>query len=397
MPILATLSECTGCSACANMCPHDAISIHTDKEGFLMPSIDNRKCVECKLCEKACPIVNNVNLKHSQCENAYAFWDNRTRTLSSSGGAFSAIATWIRERDGVVYGAAWQNEFQCVHIGCPADQDIAPLRGSKYLQSDIKNTFREVRIELNKGKYVLFTGTPCQIAGLRSFLLKPYDKLITVDIVCHGVPSNELFSNYINKLKREYPKYASSDGFEFRNRRGWGYSPAPTVQNCRLRPLTGISNLYMAAFEKAATFRESCYNCHFNGLSRVGDITIADFWGIGALGTPFKHDVSKGVSLLLLNSEVGKQIVNDLKDCFIEKRELSEAIKLNHNLVGSSVRPSDRETIIAAFNNPDISLNEINSKFSLIGTGWKHRVRDILISTGFFWIAKSIINKIRSI
>ncbi len=397
MPTLATSRTCTGCSACANMCPHDAIIIKPNELGFLMPCIDEAKCVECKLCEKACPIVNDVELKHSEVTEAYAFWDNKTRIKSSSGGAFSAIARWVRERDGIVFGASWQGGFECSHISCGVNDDLSVLRGSKYLQSDIRNTYAEARDLLKEGKYVLFTGTPCQIAGLRSFLIKPFERLITVDIVCHGVPSNRLFLNYINKLKNGYEEYVSADSFEFRNCRGWGIAPTPTKENCKLKPLTGIANLYMAAFDKAAIFRESCYDCHFNGLSRVGDITIADFWGIGASGIPFKHDVTKGVSLIIVNSKMGHKIIRDLNDCFIEKRELQEAVKLNHNLVKSSLKPQNREEIIAAFNNPNLSLEDINSRFNLVGAGLKSRLRNILISTGMFWTIKSIVNKIRSI
>lgn len=397
MPVLATHRKCTGCSACDNICPHDAIVMSPDKDGFIMPVINSDKCVECKLCEKACPIVNGHDLKNPEVKDAYAFWDNSVRTESSSGGAFSAIAEWIRGNNGVVFGAAWHEDFKCSHIGYEKSQPISRLRGSKYLQSDIRKTFVETRAKLREGKYVLFTGTPCQIAGLRSFLMKPYEKLITVDIVCHGVPSNILFLNYIKKLKNEYRRYATADGFEFRFLRGWGYAPAPKKGNCRMKPLKGISNLYMAAFDKGAIFRDSCYDCHFNGLSRVGDITIADFWGIGLFGKPFKHDVSKGVSLVLANSEKGKDIIKDLRNCFIEKRELKEAIKLNHNLIVSTNRPAYRDELIEAFNNPNLSLKEINKQFKLAGTGLKDRVKDLLISTGLFWVIKSIINKLRSI
>ena len=396
MPTLAKASACTGCSACDNICPHGAIAIKPDKSGFLMPSVDESKCVGCGLCEKSCPIVNDIELKHPEVKDAYAFWDNRTRTESSSGGAFSAIARWVLEHDGIVFGAAWQKDFNCCHVSCDNPEGLSALRGSKYLQSNIGETFAEARAALKQGKYVLFTDTPCQIAGLRSFLLKPYDKLVTVDIVCHGVPSNKLFQNYIDKLKKAYPRYAPADGFEFRNLRGWGYAPTAKVRKNFFKELTGIPNLYMAAFKKAATFRESCYDCRFNGLSRVGDMTIADFWGIGALGTPFRHDVSKGVSLMLVNSDKGREIFRDLKECFVEKRELKEAVKLNHNLAGSSPRPSDREGIIEAFNNPGMSLSEINSRFLLTETGLKRKIIDMLISTGLFWKAKSIVNKIRS-
>lgn len=397
MPILAKPQNCTGCAACGNICPHDAIMMTQDNDGFIMPVINPGKCVECKLCEKACPIVNGKYLKNPEVKEAYAFWDNNTRTESSSGGAFSAIADWIRKRDGVVFGAAWHDSFQCCHIGIEEGKDFAMLRGSKYLQSDVRKTFAEAREKLKEGKYVLFTGTPCQIAGLRSFLIKSYEKLITIDIVCHGVPSNILFSNYIKKLKSEYPQYSSADGFEFRNLRGWGIAPTPKKGNCRMKPLTGVANLYMAAFDKGAIFRESCYDCQFNGLSRVGDITIADFWGIGAFGKPFKHDVSKGVSLVLVNSKSGREILENLKNCFIEKRELQEAVKLNHNLVASTDKPPYRNELIKSFNNPEITLRDINTRFNLKGTGMKDNIKDLLISTGVFWIVKSIVNKLRSI
>lgn len=397
MPVLATKETCTGCSACANICPHDAICVSPDPSGFLMPEVNEKKCVECKLCEKACPIVNGVNLKHPEVTDVYAFWDNKTRTESSSGGAFSAIAGWVLDRGGVVFGAVWRNGFKCAHISCESWDKLPALRGSKYLQSDIEQTFVEARQALRNGRYVLFTGTPCQIAGLRSFLIKPYEKLVTVDIVCHGVPSNALFINYIDKLKSGYSKYASATGFEFRNRRGWGIAPYATGENCRLGTLVGVPNLYMSAFEKAAIFRESCYDCHFNGLARVGDITIADFWGIGASGKPFRHDVTKGVSLILINSDSGKAIVENLTDCFIEKRDLNEATKLNHNLVGSSKRPSYRNELIESFNNPELSLEKINNQYSLVSTGLKNRLRDTLIKTGLFWPIKSAINKIRSL
>lgn len=397
MPVLATPQTCTGCAACDNVCPHDAIAMSPDKDGFVMPVINSDKCVECKVCEKVCPIVNGKNLKNPKVKEAYAFWDNTTRIESSSGGAFSAIARWVRERDGAVFGASWHNDFKCWHVGCVANDSISPLRGSKYLQSDIRKTYVEARTILKEGKYVLFTGTPCQIAGLRSFLIKPYEKLITIDIVCHGVPSNTLFSNYIKKLRSGYSEYAPADGFEFRNLRGWGIAPAPKRGNCRMKPLTGIPNLYMVAFDKGAIFRNSCYDCHFNGLSRVGDITIADFWGIGALGIPFKHDVSKGVSLILANSETGKRIVTELQDCFIEKREIKEAVRLNRNLVASTDKPPYRDELIEAFNNPELSLYDINSRFNIVGTGLKDRMKNLLISTGMFWMVKSIINKLRCI
>lgn len=397
MPTLATQKDCTGCSACYNICPHDAITIISNTEGFLMPDIDYNKCVECRLCEKACPIVNQINLKYPEAEDAYAFWDNEARTKSSSGGAFSAIARWIIDKGGVVFGAAWTEDgFHCQHKMCTKEEELVHLRGSKYLQSDIKNTFSEAKEVLRNGRYVLFTGTPCQIAGLRSFLIKPYDRLITVDIVCHGVPSNDLFFNYIKKLIAEYPKYQNASGFHFRNLQGWGISPSLKISNKR-EVLTGIPNIYMGAFEKAAVFRESCYDCRFNGISRTGDITIADFWGIGLQGIPFHKDVTKGVSLVLINTEKGQDLFNALGNCFKMKRPLKEALKYNPNLIMSSSRPDYREDAITSFNDADVTLGEINNKFNFVGKGWRAIIRNTLIRTGIFWTIKSIINKYRSL
>lgn len=397
MPILATSETCTGCAACANICPHDAIDLRPDEDGFLMPRITSANCVECKLCEKACPIVNSLNLKNHQPDNAIAFWDNETRTESSSGGAFSAIARWIIERGGVVFGATWSDNFVCCHTACESMDELKRLRGSKYLQSDIKKTFIQTRNALKQERYVLFSGTPCQIAGLRSFLLKHYNKLVTIDIVCHGVPSNYLFLNYISKLKAEHKEYASATGFEFRNRRGWGYAPSIMTSKSKRQTLTGVRNLYMAAFDNASIFRQSCYDCRFNGLKRVGDITIADYWGIGLQGTPFRHDVTKGVSLILTNTNLGRKIIAELKECFIEHRPLNESIKYNHNLVNSSTETLSRKDIIAAFNSPDMTLEEINRRYKLVGTGIMATIRNILINTGLFWPLKSIVNKIRSL
>ncbi len=401
MPTLATKHTCTGCSACRNICPHSAISINPDRDGFLMPVVNSDLCVECKLCEKACPIVNGVDIKYPEVKQAFAFWDNKTRTKSSSGGAFSAIARNVIEKGGVVFGAAWKDGFKCVHIKCETIDGLEAIRGSKYLQSDIGLTFSEVRSALKEDRYVLFTGTPCQIAGLRSFLLKPYEKLITVDIVCHGVPSNQLFCNYIEKLKAEFPEFANANGFEFRIRHGWGIAPSVTGVNCQKTTLSGVRDLYMSAFLKSGIFRKSCYDCRFNGLSRVSDISIADFWGLGLQGIPFRHDVSKGVSLVLVNTEKGSKIMACLDDCFMEERPLQEAISPNRNIVYSSILPPNRDQIIEAFNDPANTLTAINARFRIVDTSISGRLikvlrmwlRSVLIKTGIFWRIKSIINK----
>ncbi len=201
MPTLATIDSCTGCGACYNICPHSAIAMKPDSKGFIVPFVESYKCVECKLCEKACPIVNGKKeeLKNNNPIRVLALWSKTDRTKSSSGGAFSEIAKHVLTQKGLVYGASWTDNFHCHHIGIDSVNELEALRGSKYLQSSIGDSYKIIRHELRSGRIVLFTGTPCQVVGLKSYLMKPYDNLICVDLVCHGVPSNYLFCNYIDK------------------------------------------------------------------------------------------------------------------------------------------------------------------------------------------------------
>lgn len=395
MPSLATTKACTGCSACENICPHKAIFMEDGAEGFLFPNIDLDKCVECKLCEKACPIVNGkkYDICNPETTECYALWSNIDRTYSSSGGAFSAIARYVISQGGIVFGASWINGFECEHIAIEREDDLYLLRGSKYLQSKINSTFKEIKSVLKTGRRVLFTGTPCQVGGLKSYLGKEYDDLISVDIVCHGVPSNKLFKSYISKLKREFPRYKKASGFGFRNQKAWGCSPHFTSKMTK-QSLVGVKNAYMYAFDKALIFRNSCYECQFNGLKRVGDITIADFWGIGQTGIPFKHNVSQGVSLVLVNNDLGRYVMSQLKDVFKEKREISEAIKRNGNIINSSPYSSIRGDVINAFLSDGMTLSQICKDYSLIQYTPKAIIERLLSRLNLFFPLKRIYNKL---
>lgn len=398
MPTLANINECTGCSACINACAKGAIRMEADKEGFLQPKIDTSLCVDCGLCEKSCPIVNKVENKNAESPRTYALWHKEDRTKSSSGGAFSAFARKVLAEGGVVYGAAY-NPFPVVrHIAVERVEDLEKLRGSKYLQSEMGDCYKQVKKNLIDGRKVLFTGTPCQVAGLKSYLRKPYENLMLLDIACHGTPSNKVFKAYLEKLKNRLglaEKDLEDMNYEFRRRDGWGKTPSISPDRSSCRMLYGVNNLYMKAFDKAALFRKSCYNCPFARIPRVGDCTIADFWGIGCYGDKFAHDVSKGVSLVLVNNTHGEKALSFVDGCFIEERHLDEALHLNHNVVGPSKLHPQRDAIIEAFIDPEQTLDVIDKKYKVVPHTLKSMVSEFASRTGLYDTLKKIYNKIR--
>lgn len=386
---LATRDKCTGCAACHNACGKNAICMKADAEGFLFPVIDEAKCVECHLCEKSCPVLTVESPKNTAEPKAFALWSLKDRTVSSSGGAFSAFARLILEKDGIVFGAAFDKNLKCKHIGVTDITSLNALQGSKYVQSNIGNAFKQVRESLREEKYVLFCGTPCQIAGLKAYLRKDYDKLLTLDLACHGVPSQAVFDAYISKLSTRFAGFSHIDGFEFRQRDRWGKSPSVSLDG-KFRLIFGTDNLYMEAFDKSMTFRKSCYTCQFAELPRVGDCSIADFWGIGRHGKSFKHDTKQGVSLVLVNNEKGARYLKDLKDVFIEVRSLDEALIENHNLLHPSKQHARRDALIKSFLNDGDSLSDIDAEFHIVNRNIKSIIKEYATKWHMFDFAKSI-------
>lgn len=395
MPILANVEICTGCMACMNACAKSAIKFTADKEGFLLPMVDADRCVECHLCEKSCPEINQSFKQHEGSPDVYAGWNKTDRRVSSSGGAFSSIARWVLQKGGVVYGSNLDDHLVCKHIGVDSIDGLSKLRGSKYLQSAVGMTYKEAKKHLDAREYVLYTGTPCQISGLKNYLGKEYPTLITIDLICHGVPSNALFKSYVNKLQNRLGE-AEFEGivkYEFRRRDGWGFAPSvsTTMSNCKR--LYGLDALYMSAFDKAAIFRKSCYQCHYTKVQRTGDFSIGDFWGIGHQGIPFKYDTTKGVSLLLVNSDKGRNIMKQLgEDDFYVERTIEEASKRNHNLTKVSCHHENRDAIVSAFMDESISLDQIEQKFHLIDRSFKKRLSGICSRLGLYDLFKKIHN-----
>lgn len=344
-PVLADHTHCTGCGACAAVCPKDAITMQRDREGFAYPLIDEDLCVRCGRCESVCPILCPMEKKPMPA--VYAVW-NRDETIrkdSTSGGAFTAIADYVLEGGGVVFGAAFDAHQHLRHAACFRKEDLWRMRGAKYVQSDLGDTFREVRENL-KSRQVLFTGTPCQVDGLYRFLGERPENLVTCDLVCHGVPSPGVWEDMARLIERRKGKELQA--VRFRNKvTGWKDSHFTTVYDdgtVDTAPLYRTE--YGRAFGRALFLRPSCYHCAYTSMTRPGDFTLGDFWGLRADELPEQQE--KGISLLLVNTSHGSHIFDQLP--LVRKPFPAErAIAGNPRLASPIAQPVDRSAFFAAY------------------------------------------------
>lgn len=344
--------SCCGCSACVQKCPKQCISMSEDEEGFIYPHIDASLCIDCGLCEKVCPVINQAEPRlPKECFAAYNL-DENVRKESSSGGVFTLIAEKVIREGGVVFGATWNDRWQVVHTYTDSIEGLAQFRGSKYIQSIIGESYKQAEGFLKDGHKVLFSGTPCQIAGLKLFLRKKYDNLITVDFICHGVPSPGVFRWYLqeelNEIARQGKKNTVSlptihsipegdvhcpDGFELKGIRfrdkctGWkkfsfaldlakATADGEKIQFSLSKDLN--KHPFLRGFLWDLYLRPSCSDCKVKSLSSGADITIGDFWGVESLIKKYKDN--KGTSCVIFNTENASKYFTDLK---YEKTEVN--------------------------------------------------------------------------
>lgn len=318
-------SKCCGCGACYNACPVNAVTMQEDEYGFKYPQIDKEKCTKCGLCERVCPMLR-VSEQNKKLPIAYAAYskNEEIRKQSSSGGIFTLIAEYIIKQGGVVFGAQFDDEFKVVHACVDNISDLNKFRGSKYVQSDINESYKKAKEILQENKKVLFTGTPCQIEGLKSFLNKEYENLYTQDIICHGVPSPlvwEKYKEYRLDKDKQIPMQIA-----FRNKdTGWKlfnmkfeYSDFSYKKNQK-------EDLFMKAFLKNTCLRDSCYNCAFKDENKVSDITLGDYWGIQNIHPEMDDD--KGISAVIINSPKGQVLFDEIKQDLIWKETEYENVK----------------------------------------------------------------------
>ena len=371
-----THNQCTGCGACYNKCPVNAIVMKPDAEGFSFPSINSEQCIHCGLCLKTCPVFE-TKYENNPEPKCYAVMANdEIRKNSSSGGVFTLLAEWVLRQGGVVCGAAYSQDCYSVQqIIITKEEDCHKLRGSKYVQSENGEIYKKVKAYLDNGTPVLFTGTPCQVAAVKAYLEKPYEKLYTLDLVCHGVPSPGVYQKFIEEQEKKYGSKAIQVTFRDKQFGGWNHSTKICFANGEEYQKKRNECSYLKAFLRLLTIRRSCGNCPFAALPRQGDMTIADFWDIHRLNS--KWDDRKGTSLVLINSPKGEVMLDALRQAAIlcQEAPLQHAVKHNAQIKYSSILNPARSRFFDLLYSYQYGFEKavdysLNRKFDIGYIGW---------------------------
>lgn len=321
--------DCSGCFACYNVCPRNAIEMKEDEFGYIYPVIDKKKCINCMLCHKTCP-ANNTNTSFSKSMDVFALYNknNLKRLESSSGGAASLFYEYILDNGGIAYGVSnlFSDNFSFIRVD--RKEDIMKLKGSKYVHCYINDTYKLILDDLKNNKKVIFIGTPCQVDGLKKFLKKDYLNLYTIDIICHGVPSQKLL---FDELKLQRIDFSKVNKIFFRSSNLFALKILD-FDNKVLFEKQADKIPYYKNFLQGNTYRENCYSCRYARKERISDVTIGDFWGLSKDSSIYDNE-SDGVSLVMVNTNKGKELFNNIrKEAKYEKRNIEEAAKKNEQL-----------------------------------------------------------------
>lgn len=385
-------TQCCGCTACFNICPKKAIAMKPDNEGFLYPDIDDSLCVNCGLCEKVCPMLNQK--KHEEQTKGYIIRhkDEAIVNQSTSGGAFTAFASYLLNKGAVVYGAGYDDNMQVL---CKAAHDVSELqemRGSKFVQSDLGNIFSEIKRQLRMGTTVLFTGTPCQVSGLLSYLGNKPDNLICIDFVCRGVPSPGLWRNYVKMMQKKYKSKMVGARFKHKT---YGYHTTTMkidFANGKTWYGSGRIDPMMKAFVNEMSSRPSCGACKFKGIERPSDITMFDCYEFSKIME--KSDDDKGYTSLFVHTEKGQKLLEGIAEqLIVYSVDVNSLVTENGIMVCNSAKPNDKrdEFYRLAQQHPiDVAMNMINpiTKKDLM----IENMKGFLFKTGLIKIARKLKN-----
>lgn len=344
-------------------CPQKCIGWESGEFGFRYPKVDAVQCIQCKQCERVCPINTSRKILNIQKVYAAVHKDPAVLAKSTSGGAFTAIAEAVFKQDGVVYGVTMQENMQVQHIRVENEAELDRLRGSKYVQSDTRQTFWQAEQDLKNGRVVLYSGTPCQIDGFKRFLGRDYKNLYTADIVCHGVGSQAYFDKYIEFARK---RYGNIKELHFRAKKyaGWscGGGVVKTIagsEKVNEIPYREFDNYYYSYFLSGDIFRKSCYSCQYAGMNRPGDFTLGDYWGVEALHLSL--DTAGGCSLLLINNSHAENLLKEIQNLQLVETPLEQATRSNGQLKAPSKISGKREQLMAEYK--DMSGEQIQKEY----------------------------------
>ena len=361
--------KCAGCFACYNICPKNAIEMIEDEYGYIYPKVNREKCIDCNLCKKVCPVLNEI--KFNKVKKCYAarVKDSKIYLSTSSGGIASLVSEKIINENGIVYGASINEKNKIAHRRVNNLKDLELLKGSKYVHSYITGCYKNIKIDLLQGKEVLFIGTPCQVQGLKKFLFKDYENLYTIDLICHGVPSQKFLKDDLERYLKNnsHIKYIT-----FRDK--GKYCLKLKLDNKTI--YKGSKEFgYYTMFLKGQNFRENCYSCSYARIERVGDITLGDFWGLDEVD--FEHN--KGVNCVLINTSKGEKIFDRIKEeIFFQEKDVELAIKENTQLKSPVKKGNERKEFLQEY------LNK----------GYKKATFKVL---GYKWYIKKIFHKVKRV
>lgn len=345
---VASTENCCGCSACENICPKNAITLKADCSGCLYPVIDEALCVYCGICKDKCPLQNSNDRKgHFEKPLSFAALskNEEMRKGASSGGVFATLATKIIDNGGVVFGAAYDENNDVRHRLATNKAELEGLKSSKYVQSILGDTFRQVKTNLENGHKVMFTGTPCQVAGLKKYLgkLSEHSNLILCDIVCHGTPCPEYYRKHISELENRFNSRLKSVNFRAKKLRGQQQDIEYIFDNGKHYNEYADIDAYRSLFTRGYLLRQSCFECKFANTNREGDITLGDFWGVEKNNIDFASP--KGTSLVLISTEKGKSFFDSVSsELYFKQTKLENS--LQPNLKKPTAKPDDYESFI---------------------------------------------------
>ena len=418
--------DCCGCTACVERCPRSCITMQCDEEGFLYPHVFEQDCIGCGLCEKACPnLSENTSTPPLKVFAAYSK-DEQIRKVSSSGGVFTVLAETVINEGGVVFGARFDSEWNVIHSYTETIEGLAAFRGSKYVQSIIGNSYKDAELFLKQGRKVLFSGTPCQISGLKHFLRKQYENLLTIDVICHGVPSPLVWKKYVESMR---PKGALCEnsvlslkeksvltGLSFRDKRaGWrkyGFSVwagatkgsdentvFPPKHSKKIIYEIGQENVFLRGFLQNLYLRPSCHNCRFRNYKSGSDFTLADFWGVERVCGDWNDD--KGMSLIIVKTQKAKEFLDEIKinSRLINEHDYEKAFKGNSSLFKDDEPNPSRNAFFRELNSNPKQVVDTIVKYTMYSSSARRRslLDHSLMFLGLYRTVKLLVTFIRNV